>query len=66
LDQTIVQPQGAFFLTKAQLDNLTKIGVLDSQVIPQFNAIIAAQTLRFPTGLLEPHHTFRFSVNRTF
>jgi outer membrane protein insertion porin family len=66
LNQTIVQPRGAFFLTTAQIDHLEAIGVLDSQVIPQLNAIINAQTLRFPTGLLEPQHTFRFSVNRTF
>jgi outer membrane protein insertion porin family len=68
LDQLIVQPTGGFSFNRmlGERQHLQDIGVFNSEVVPQLDAIIAAQTLRFPTGLLEPHHAFRFSVNRTF
>ncbi len=65
LDQTIVSPRGAFFLSDDAQRSLPP-GVLQTQIIPQLNNVLDTNVQRLPTGLLEPHHTFRFTVSRTF
>jgi outer membrane protein insertion porin family len=65
LDTTIIQPTGAFFLSTQQKQALPP-NVFEAQIRPQLNTIIDTQTSRFPTGLFEPKHTFRFTVSRTF
>jgi outer membrane protein insertion porin family len=65
LTETITQPSGAYYLSPEQKGALPP-GVLQTQIVPQLNNVIAAQTLRVPTGLFEPSNTFRFSVSRTF
>jgi outer membrane protein insertion porin family len=70
LDQTIVSPRGAFFISDDLLRSLpggtSPTGVLATQIIPQLNNILDHDIQRLPTNLLEPHHTFRFTVSRTF
>jgi outer membrane protein insertion porin family len=65
LTETITQPAGAYYLSPEQKAALPP-GVLQTQIIPQLNNVIASQTLRIPTGLFEPSNTFRFSVSTTF
>lgn len=65
LNETIEGPLGAFYLSPAEIASLPP-GVLQSQVIPALNQILNQQVQRFPTGLVEPHSTFRFTVGRTF
>jgi outer membrane protein insertion porin family len=57
--------QGAFFIDQTQLDRLPP-GVYQTQIVPQLDTILAQQVQRIPAGLLEPKHTFRFTVSRTF
>ena len=65
LTETIVQPEGAYYLTQQQKNALPP-GVLEGQVIPDLENIITHQTERMPAGIFEPKSTFRFSVSRTF
>jgi len=65
LTNTITQPTGAYYLSSEQKAALPP-GVLQTQIVPELNNVIAAQTLRIPTGLFEPSNSFRFSVSRTF
>jgi outer membrane protein insertion porin family len=65
LDETIVSPRGAFFISDDARRALPP-GVLETQIIPQLNNVLDLDVSRLPTGLLEPHHTFRFTVSRTF
>jgi outer membrane protein insertion porin family len=65
LDQIIVPPQPAFSLSPQQIASLPP-GVLTSQIIPQLTTMLNLQVQRFPTGLVEPRSTFRFTVARTF
>ena len=37
-------------------------GVSQSQIIPTLNNILDQQIQRFPTGLVEPRSTFRFTI----
>jgi outer membrane protein insertion porin family len=57
--------QGAYFIDQTQLDRLPP-GVYQTQIVPQLDTILAQQVQRIPAGLLEPKHTFRFTVSRTF
>jgi len=41
-------------------------GILQAQIVPQLNTILQNQAQSLPAALLEPKHTFRFSVSRTF
>ncbi|MGA8268207.1 MAG: outer membrane protein assembly factor BamA [Candidatus Acidiferrales bacterium] len=70
LDQTVVSPRGAFFISDDLLRSLpggtSPTGVLATQIIPQLDNILDHDVQRLPTSLLEPHHTFRFTVSRTF
>ena len=57
--------QGAYFIDQTHLDQLPP-GVYQTQIVPQLDTILAQQVQRIPAGLLEPKHTFRFTVSRTF
>lgn len=57
--------QGAFFIDPTVQKNLPS-GVYQTQILPQLNTVLAEQVQRIPAGLLEPSHTFRFTVSRTF
>jgi hypothetical protein len=65
LNTTIAGQRGAYFLSPAEIASLPP-GVLQSQVVPALNRILDQQVQRFPTGLVEPRSTFRFTVGRTF
>lgn len=65
LDQTIVGPSGAYSLSPQLIASLPP-GVLKTQIIPFLNNALNQQVQRFPTGLVEPRSTFRFTVARTF
>ena len=41
-------------------------GVLQTQIAPQLQAIIVTNTQHIPANLIEPQHTFRFTVGKTF
>ncbi len=57
--------QGGVFVDPQILAGLPP-GVLSTQILPQLQTILAQQVQRIPAGLLEPQHTFRFTVSRTF
>jgi outer membrane protein insertion porin family len=57
--------QGAFFIDPTVRKDLPS-GVLQTQILPQLNTVLAEGVQRIPAGLLEPSHTFRFTVSRTF
>ena len=65
LDENIVSPRGAFFISDDARRALPP-GVLQTQIIPELNNVLNVDVQRLPTSLLEPHHTFRFTVSRTF
>ena len=65
LNETIQGPRGAYYLSPEQMAALPP-GVLQSQIIPTLNNILNQQIQRFPTGLVEPRSTFRFTIARTF
>jgi outer membrane protein insertion porin family len=62
---TITGPRGGYALTDAQKAALPP-GVLETQIAPQLNMFLDQQIQRLPAGLIEPKHTFRFTVGRTF
>ena len=65
LNETIVGPRGAYSLSPQLIASLPP-GVLQTQIVPFLNNVLDQQVQRFPTGLVEPHSTFRFTVARTF
>jgi outer membrane protein insertion porin family len=65
LNETIEGPTGAYYLSPAETASLPP-GVVQSQIIPILEQMINQQVQRFPTGLVEPRSTFRFTVGRTF
>ncbi len=65
LSTTVVEPNGAYFLSE-QTKQALPPGVLDSLVVPQLRTILATQPQHFPGALFEPLRTFRFTVSRTF
>lgn len=65
LNETIQGPLGAYYLSPAEIASLPP-GTLQSQVIPVLAQMLNQQVQRFPTGLVEPRSTFRFTVGRTF
>jgi outer membrane protein insertion porin family len=65
LNETIQGPTGAYYLSPAEIAALPP-GALQSQVIPFLNQMLQQQVQRFPTALVEPRSTFRFTVGRTF
>jgi outer membrane protein insertion porin family len=62
---TITGPRGGYYLSDAQKAALPP-GVLETQIAPQLNLFLDQQVQRLPAGLIEPSHTFRFTVGRTF
>ena len=58
----IVAPQGDYYLSDS-LKNSLPPGVLDTQILPQLNHI-AANPAQF--NYVDPLHTVRFTVSRTF
>lgn len=62
---TITGPRGGYSLSDAQKAALPP-GVLNTQIAPQLNLFLDQQVQRLPAGLIEPAHTFRFTVGRTF
>jgi outer membrane protein insertion porin family len=65
LNETIVGHTGAYYLSPEEIASLPP-GTLQSQVVPLLNQMLQSQVQRFPTSLVEPSHTFRFTVGRTF
>jgi outer membrane protein insertion porin family len=65
LNETIVAPRGAYSLSPQLIASLPP-DVLKTQIIPFLNNTLNLQVQRFPTGLVEPRSTFRFTVARTF
>jgi outer membrane protein insertion porin family len=65
LDQTINGEAGGYYLSDAERNSLPP-GVLQTQVAPELQQIIQANTQHIPANLLEPAHTFRFTVGKTF
>ncbi|MFZ0738614.1 MAG: outer membrane protein assembly factor BamA [Candidatus Acidiferrales bacterium] len=65
LNETIVSPRGAYYISD-ELSRSLPPGVLETQIIPQLDNILNLNVQRLPTSLLEPSHTFRFTVSRTF
>jgi outer membrane protein insertion porin family len=57
--------EGAYFIDPTALKQLP-LGVFETQIGPQLQTVLAQQVQRIPAGLLEPSHTFRFTVSRTF
>jgi outer membrane protein insertion porin family len=57
--------EGAYFIDPTALKQLP-LGVYETQIAPQLQTVLAQQVQRIPAGLLEPSHTFRFTVSRTF
>jgi outer membrane protein insertion porin family len=65
LTGSIVEPNGAYYLSPGTEAALPP-HVLQSQIIPQLDALLAAQPGHYATFLFEPVHTIRFTVSRTF
>ncbi|MGA7625538.1 MAG: outer membrane protein assembly factor BamA, partial [Candidatus Acidiferrales bacterium] len=65
LDQTINGLAGGYYLSDAERNSLPP-GVLQTQVAPALQQIIQTNTQHIPANLLEPQHTFRFTVGKTF
>jgi outer membrane protein insertion porin family len=57
--------QGAYYIDPNQFAALPP-GVYQTQIYPQLQTILQQQVQRLPAALLEPSHTFRFTVSRTF
>lgn len=56
---------GGFYLSNLQKNSLAP-GVYQTQIVPMVNQFLQTQVQRLPAGLIEPSHTFRFTVSRTF
>jgi outer membrane protein insertion porin family len=65
LNSTITGATGGYDLTDAVKNELPP-GVLQTQIVPQLLLDVAAAQQKIPAGLLEPAHTFRFTVGKTF
>ena len=65
LNETINGLSGGYALSEAVKDALPP-GVLETQIAPQLQNIIILNTQHIPANLIEPVHTFRFTVGKTF
>jgi outer membrane protein insertion porin family len=65
LTETINGLSGGYALGDAVKDSLPP-GVLETQIAPQLQAFIVTNTQHIPANLIEPQHTFRFTVGKTF
>jgi outer membrane protein insertion porin family len=68
LNQTIVPPDGAFYIPPAERQALEQLGVYNTQIVPSIQNFLlqsrSSQTI--PPGLLESATSLRFAVSRTF
>jgi outer membrane protein insertion porin family len=68
LTETIVPPEGAFYVPPAQRQALEQLGVYNTQIVPAIQNFLlqtrSSQTI--PPGLLEQASSLRFAVSRTF
>lgn len=68
LTETIVPPEGAFYVPPAERQALQQLGVYDTQIVPTLQNFLlqtrSSQTI--PPGLLEQRSSLRFAVSRTF
>jgi outer membrane protein insertion porin family len=68
LNQTIIPPDGAFYVPPAERQALQQLGVYDTQIVPALQNFLletrSSQTI--PPGLLEQRSSLRFAVSRTF
>ncbi len=68
LNQTIVPPDGAFYVPPAERQALEQLGVYNTQIVPALQNFLlqtrSSQTI--PPGLLESRTSLRFAVSRTF
>jgi outer membrane protein insertion porin family len=65
LNQTISGNPGGYYLSEAVKNSLPP-GVLQTQIAPELNTLLEEQRQQIPASLLEPKHTFRFTVGKTF
>lgn len=65
LNQTITGLPGGYYLSDAVKNSLPP-GVLQAQIAPQLQNLLQEQQQHIPASLLEPKHTFRFTVGKTF
>jgi outer membrane protein insertion porin family len=65
ITETIVEPTGAYYLSAAAKNSLPA-HVLQSQVVPQLDTLLATEPGHYASFLFEPLHTIRFTVSRTF
>jgi outer membrane protein insertion porin family len=65
LNDTINGLSGGYDLSEA-VKNALPPGVLQTQIAPQLQQIIITNTQHIPANLIEPVHTFRFTVGKTF
>ena len=65
LTDTINGLSGGYALSDAVKNSLPP-GVLETQIAPQLQSFIVANTQHIPAYLIEPQHTFRFTVGKTF
>ena len=61
-----IQGASPVFSISPSVQNSLPPGVLQTQILPDLNTISQAETQRLPANLIEPKHTFRFTVSRTF
>jgi hypothetical protein len=68
LNETIIPPDGAFYVPPAERQALQQLGVYDTQIVPSLQNFLlqtrSSQTI--PPGLLEQRSSLRFAVSRTF
>jgi len=68
LNETIIPPDGAFYVPPAERQALQQLGVYDTQIVPALQNFLletrSSQTI--PPGLLEQRSSLRFAVSRTF
>ncbi len=62
---TIIEPTGAYYLNPATKAALPP-SVLQTQVVPQLDHLLASEPGHYASFLFEPVHTIRFTVSRTF
>ena len=65
LNQTVNGYPGGYYLSDAVKNSLPP-GVLQAQVAPELQNLLLEQQQHIPASLLEPKHTFRFTVGKTF
>ena len=57
---------GAFSIDPVTREALAKLGVLNTQVIPELNNLLQTSNQKLPANLIEERQVFRFTVSRTF